>query len=133
VIDPTSADSVQAIMDLTKGRGADVTFECAGIDAVLAAAIRSTRVGGTCVNVAIWGHEASVAMNDLVFREVALLGSLAYAGDHPATIAMIADGKVDPYQFITGRIPLADIVARGFDELVNNKEENVKILVSPAG
>lgn len=131
VIDPTGTDVVAEVNELTRGRGADVSFECAGIDAVLKTAINSTRAGGTCVNVAIWGHEASVAMNDLVFREIRLLGSLAYAGDHPATIEMIASGKVDPYQFITGRIGLDDIVADGFDELINNKEENVKILVHP--
>ncbi|WP_347352184.1 2,3-butanediol dehydrogenase [Intrasporangium sp.] len=131
VIDPTEADTVGSVMELTQGRGADVSFECAGIDAVLASAIRSTRAGGTCVNVAIWGHQASVAMNDLVFREVSLVGSLAYANDHPATIRMIADGLVDPHQFITGRIELDDIVSAGFDELINNKEENVKILVRP--
>ncbi|GAB2477629.1 2,3-butanediol dehydrogenase [Xylanimonas ulmi] len=131
VIDPGAIDVVDAVMELTAGRGADVSFECAGVDAVLRAAVRSTRVGGTCVNVAIWGHEATVAMNDLVFREVNVLGSLAYAGDHPATIQMVADGLVDPHQFITGRIDLADIVAKGFDELIGNKEENVKILVRP--
>lgn len=131
VLDPTATDVVAEVMELTKGRGADVSFECAGIDQVLKAAIQSTRVGGTCVNVAIWGHEASVAMNDLVFREVNVLGSLAYADDHPATIEMVASGKVDPFQFITGRIDLDDIVTSGFDELINNKEENVKILVRP--
>ena len=131
IIDPTNTDVVAEVMELTKGRGADVSFECAGIDQVLKSAILATRVGGTCVNVAIWGHEASVAMNDLVFREVNLLGSLAYANDHPATIEMIASGKVDPHQFITGRIELDDIVKNGFDELINNKEENVKILVKP--
>lgn len=131
VLDPTEGDVVEAVLELTKGRGADVSFECAGIDAVLASAIRGTRVGGTCVNVAIWGHEAKVAMNDLVFREVNLLGSLAYADDHPATIRMIAEGKVDPHQFITGRIGLDDIVEKGFEELIGNKEENVKILVRP--
>jgi len=131
IIDPTSSDVVSEVLDLTKGRGADVSFECAGIDRVLKSAIQSTRVGGTCVNVAIWGHEAAVAMNDLVFREVNVLGSLAYANDHPATIDMIATGKVDPFQFITGRISLDNIVEAGFDELINNKEENVKILVKP--
>jgi (R,R)-butanediol dehydrogenase/meso-butanediol dehydrogenase/diacetyl reductase len=131
IIDPTREEVVAAVHELTKGRGADVSFECAGIDHVLRSAIRSTRVGGTCVNVAIWGHEASVAMNDLVFREVNLLGSLAYANDHPATIEMIASGKVDPYRFITGRIDLDDIVKLGFEELIKNKEENVKILVRP--
>jgi hypothetical protein len=60
-------------------------------------------------------------MNDLVFREVKLLGSLGYANDHRATIEMIASGKVDPFQFITGRIALEDIVKNGFEELVNNE------------
>ncbi|WP_040777685.1 2,3-butanediol dehydrogenase [Nocardia pneumoniae] len=133
VLDPTAGDVIEQVLDLTDGRGADITFECAGVDAVLASAIRSTRAGGTCVNVAIWGHEARVAMNDLVFGEVSVIGSLAYAGDHPATIDLIATGKVDPHQFITGRIQLDDIVRRGFDELIGNKEENVKILVSPGG
>lgn len=131
IIDPTRGDVTEQVMELTKGRGADVSFECAGIDQVLKTAILSTRAGGTCVNVAIWGHEARVAMNDLVFREVSVVGSLAYANDHPATIEMVASGKVDPYQFITGRIDLDDIVTGGFDELINNKEENVKILVKP--
>ncbi|MGD9529643.1 2,3-butanediol dehydrogenase [Pseudonocardia sp.] len=131
VLDPTTTDVTAEVRELTKGRGADVSFECAGIDAVLKSAIGSTRAGGTVVNVAIWGHEAKVAMNDLVFREVNILGSLAYADDHPATIRMVAEGKVDPFQFITGRIELDDIVAKGFDELIHNKEENVKILVRP--
>ena len=131
VLDPNEADVVAMVNELTKGRGADVSFECAGIDAVLKTAILSTRAGGTCVNVAIWGHEASVAMNDLVFREVNVVGSLAYADDHPATIDMVRSGKVDPFQFITGRIDLDDIVAQGFDALINHKEENVKILVRP--
>jgi (R,R)-butanediol dehydrogenase / meso-butanediol dehydrogenase / diacetyl reductase len=131
VLDPRQTDVLAAVAELTKGRGADVTFECAGIDAVLATAIRATRAGGTCVNVAIWGHEARVSMNDLVFREVSVLGSLAYAHDHPATIEMVSAGRVDPFQFITGRIELDDIVAKGFRELIDNKEENVKILVRP--
>jgi (R,R)-butanediol dehydrogenase/meso-butanediol dehydrogenase/diacetyl reductase len=131
VLDPRKTDVIAAVTELTKGRGADVTFECAGVDAVLATAIRTTRAGGTCVNVSIWGHDARVSMNDLVFREVNVLGSLAYAHDHPATIEMVADGRVDPLQFITGRIELDDIVAKGFRELIDNKEENVKILVRP--
>jgi hypothetical protein len=131
ILDPSTTDIAAAVSELTKGRNADVTFECAGIDAVLKSAILSTRAGGTCVNVAIWGHEAKVALNDLVFREVKVLGSLAYANDHPATIGMVESGRVDPYQFITGRIRLDDIVTSGFDELVYNKGENVKILVRP--
>jgi (R,R)-butanediol dehydrogenase / meso-butanediol dehydrogenase / diacetyl reductase len=131
VLDPTETDVPDAIRDLTGGAGADVAFECAGVDAVLASAIGSVRPGGTVVNVAIWGHEASVQMNALVFSEVTVVGSLAYCGDHPDTIKLLSDGKVAAEQFITGRIGLEGLVDRGFSELINNKEENVKILVSP--
>jgi (R,R)-butanediol dehydrogenase / meso-butanediol dehydrogenase / diacetyl reductase len=130
VLDPTGTDVPAAIRDLTAG-GADVAFECAGVDAVLAAAIGSVRPGGTVVNVAIWGHVPRVAMNDLVLSEVSVIGSLAYCGDHADTIALLRDGKVDAERFITGRIGLADLVDGGFRELIDNKEENVKILVSP--
>lgn len=133
VLDPTEVDVPTAVRELTGGAGADVAFECAGIDAVLAGAIASVRPGGTVVNVAIWGHAATVDVNSLVVSEVAVLGSLAYCGDHADTIGLLRDHKVDAGQFITGRIGLDDLVDGGFHELIDNKEENVKILVSPNG
>jgi (R,R)-butanediol dehydrogenase/meso-butanediol dehydrogenase/diacetyl reductase len=133
VLDPSEVDVPDAIRDLTGGAGADVAFECAGIDAVLGSAVASVRPGGTVVNVAIWGHQARFAVNDLVFSEINLIGTLAYCGDHPDTIALLRDKKVDAAQFITGRIALDDLVSKGFRELIDNKEENVKILVSPRG
>jgi (R,R)-butanediol dehydrogenase/meso-butanediol dehydrogenase/diacetyl reductase len=131
VLDPTEVNVPDAIRDLTGGAGVDVAFECAGIDPVLASAITSVRPGGTVVNVAIWGHVPKVAMNDLVLSEITVIGSLAYCGDHADTIALLRDGKVAAEQFITGRIALDDLVKGGFRELIDNKEENVKILVSP--
>jgi (R,R)-butanediol dehydrogenase/meso-butanediol dehydrogenase/diacetyl reductase len=131
VLDPTETEVGDAVRDLTGGAGADVAFECAGIDAVLASAIGAVRPGGRVVNVAIWGHPATVQMNDLVLSEIDLIGSLAYCGDHPDTIKLLQDGKVAADQFITGRIALDDVVEGGFRQLIDNKEENVKILVSP--
>ena len=127
----TEVNVPDAIRDLTGGAGADVAFECAGVDAVLASAVGSVRPGGTVVNVAIWGHSASFAVNELVFSEINLIGTLAYCEDHPATIGLLRDKKVDATQFITGRIGLDDLVGKGFRELIDNKEENVKILVTP--
>ena len=131
VLDPTEVDVPTAVRDLTEGAGADVAFECAGIDAVLASAIGSVRPGGTVVNVAIWGHAATVDMNSLVISEVAVLGSLAYCGDHPDTIRLLTDGTVDAGQFITARIGLDELVDGGFRQLIEHKDEHVKILVHP--
>jgi (R,R)-butanediol dehydrogenase/meso-butanediol dehydrogenase/diacetyl reductase len=131
VLDPTQEDVPERVRELTDGAGADVTFECAGLDPVLAQAVASTRPGGTCVNVSIWGHPATFDVNSLVLSEIRLIGSLAYAGRHPEVIDLVRDGVVDVEQFITGRIALDDIVEQGFRELIDHKETNVKILVQP--
>ena len=131
VLDPTEEDVPERVRELTGGAGADVTFECAGLDPVLAQAVASTRPGGTCVNVSIWGHPATFDVNSLVLSEIRLIGSLAYAGRHPEVIELVRDGVVDVEQFITGRIALDDIVDQGFRELIDHKETNVKILVHP--
>jgi (R,R)-butanediol dehydrogenase/meso-butanediol dehydrogenase/diacetyl reductase len=131
VLDPTGLDVPSAVRDLTDGVGTDVAFECAGIDAVLAAAIGSVRPGSTVVNVAIWGHPATVEMNALVLSEITVIGSLAYCDDYPNTIALLRDGLVDTGPFVTGRIALDAVVEGGIRALIDHKEENVKILVTP--
>ena len=40
--------------------------------------------------------EEGGSIPDLVLHEMSILGSPAYADDHPATIEMVAGGKVDP-------------------------------------
>lgn len=42
---------------------------------------------------------------------------------------MLADGRLNPKPFITGRIGLDEIVAEGFDWLVDPESDHVKILV----
>ena len=45
---------------------------------------------------------------------------------------MMTSGRLAGYeQMVTGRIDLADIVAKGFEELIHNKDRHVKILVKP--
>ena len=41
-------------------------------------------------------------------------------------------GKFDGYEkMVTTRIALEDVVSKGFEELVNNRDEHIKILISP--
>ncbi|GAA4728606.1 2,3-butanediol dehydrogenase [Modestobacter marinus] len=131
VLDPTEVDVAERVRELTDGRGADVCFECTSVNAVLDTLIDAVRPGGVVVNVSIWGHPAQVDMQKLVLKEIDLRGTIAYAGDHPATIELVRSGKVDLAPFITARIPLEDLVAEGLDALVHHKDSQVKILVHP--
>jgi (R,R)-butanediol dehydrogenase/meso-butanediol dehydrogenase/diacetyl reductase len=131
VIDPREQDVVETVLDLTDGAGADVTFDAAGVPATLKTAIAAAARGGTAVNIAIWGQPVELNVNDLVMSEVRLVGSICYVRDHPATITLLRDGRIDAAPFITKRIRLDDIVKEGFLELIEHKDRHAKILVQP--
>jgi (R,R)-butanediol dehydrogenase / meso-butanediol dehydrogenase / diacetyl reductase len=108
VVDGTREDVVDAIRAEAGGLGPDVAFECAGIPAVL-----------------------QIHLDDLVFSEAYLTGIIGYLGDHPATIGLLADDLIDVGFFITTRIKLDKLVDGGFHELIQNKDEHLKVLVQP--
>lgn len=131
VLDPRSHDVTAEVLKLTHGRGAEVAFDAAGLDATVASAMDTVRRGGTIVMIAIWGHPAKVDMLALVLREIRLVGTICYNGDFPRVIDLLRDGRIDPTPMITKRIQLGDIVKGGFEELLANRDKQVKILVRP--
>lgn len=74
VIDPTVTDVVAEVEKLTGGLGADVGFDCAGVQIAVDSALKALKARGTLVNVAVWEKRASLNMNDMVFRERAYMG-----------------------------------------------------------
>lgn len=131
VLDPQECDALAEIRPRTHGLGADVSFECIGNKHTAKLAIDVVRNAGKSVLVGIFEEPSSFNFFELVSTEKQVIGALAYNGEFADVIAFIADGRLDVEPLITGRIGLEDIVGRGFEELVNNKEHNVKIIVSP--
>jgi (R,R)-butanediol dehydrogenase/meso-butanediol dehydrogenase/diacetyl reductase len=131
LLDPSSDDVKARVLELTNGLGADAAFECAGVNAVLDTMLDVVKPAGVVVNVSIWGRPATMEMQKIVLKEIDLRGTIAYRGDHPAAIKLVQEGKVDLEPFITGRIPLEDLVDKGFDTLINHNDTAVKIIVHP--
>lgn len=132
VLDGNECNVIEEVQKLSKGLGADVSFECIGNKHTAKLAIDVIRKAGKAVMVGIFEEPSAFNFFDLVATEKQVLGSLAYNGEFADVIACIAEGSIDVRPLITGRIGLEDIVNQGFEELVNNKEHNVKIIVSPA-
>lgn len=132
--DPRETDVVAETKKLSKdGRGADVAFECTSVQAVLDTLMDALRPTGVLVVVSIWGRTADFDLNKLVLKELDVRGTIAYVNNHPATIKLVEEGKIDLSPFITGRIGLDGLIDEGFDTLINRNETAVKILVSPSG
>jgi hypothetical protein len=64
---------------------------------------------------------------------VELIGKGELAPGHVNASTMLRPaGAFDGYEkLVTRRVSLEDVVTKGFDELVNNKDDQIKILVSP--
>ncbi|MCJ0906522.1 2,3-butanediol dehydrogenase [Rhodococcus sp. ARC_M6] len=129
VIDPSTEDVKARVLEITDGIGADVGFECAGVNAVLDTMLDTVRPAGVVVNVSIWGKPATIDMQKLVLKEIDLRGTIAYVRDHEAVIKMVQDGVVDLAPFITGRIELEELISEGFTTLIEHNDTAVKILV----
>ncbi|HBP63237.1 MAG TPA: butanediol dehydrogenase [Desulfosporosinus sp.] len=131
VFDPSEVDVIAKIKELTDGLGADITFECIGNHKTAPLAIQLARKSGKIVMVGIFERESTFNFFEVTATEKHIIGSLAYNGEFKTAIDLMNDGRIKAEPMITGKIKLEDIIEKGFDELVNHKEENIKILVSP--
>ncbi|KEA65649.1 2,3-butanediol dehydrogenase, R-alcohol forming, (R)- and (S)-acetoin-specific [Marinobacterium lacunae] len=131
VIDPSECDAIEMIQSMTRGCGADLSFECIGHKDTAKLALDLIRKGGKTVLVGVFEEPSAFNFFELVATEKQLIGSLAYNGEFADVIAMINDGRIDISPLISGRIHISEILDKGFEELVSNKDRNVKIIVSP--
>ena len=130
VIDPSEEDVVEKVSELTDGEGAEHSFDAAGIQETLQTAMHATRKGGTVTIISIWEGPVELDPNDIVMSELNVGGTICYTPeDFADTISMLKDGSIRTEGIVTERIPLSDAVEGGFEELVNHKDQHVKILV----
>ena len=120
VINCEKEDSYARVMELTKGRGADITFECVGgehMPQTLDLATMVTRIGGKVVIVG--GFEKGKLPMELDWQrlqmgQIHLIFSASYAfwDIHPEMkicLDLLAKGKLDAKRMITHSFPLDQI------------------------
>lgn len=133
VIDPSQEDPEKRALELTHGEGFDVVIECAGQPQTAQLAGRLARTRGRVVVMGVFEKPAAFDLTDLVFREKTVSGSMSGFGLYEETIRLMTDPRFRGEELITGRIPLDDLVEKGYRGLLYEKENNVKTLVSPGG
>jgi S-(hydroxymethyl)glutathione dehydrogenase / alcohol dehydrogenase len=120
------ADTVQRVLDETRGFGADYTFEATGLVAVMRQAVESARMGwglATMCGVAGKGETLEIIPRFLITgRRVAgsSFGGVKGRDQVPEFVQLYLDGKLDVDPFISHRITL-DQVNHAF-ELMENQD-----------
>jgi len=123
VVDASAGDAVEAVRELTAGRGADVVFEAIGHPSTFRQATEMAADGGRAVMVGIApvGATAEVEITRLVRRKLQVLGSFGGRprSDLAALMAMAVDGRLRLDGAISRRFPLErageayELLARG--------------------
>ncbi len=130
VINPIEEDAVKRLLEYTNG-GVDVAYEVTGVPAVLQQCIDSTTFEGETVIVSIWETDASILPNNIVLTERSVKGIIAYRDIFPAVMELMNQGYFQAEKLVTKKIELDDIVAQGFEALIQEKNQ-IKILVKPS-
>ena len=128
VVNP-SDEPVKAIANLTDGLGVDVSFECVGRPDTPQISVDLARRGGTTVIMGVFDKPSSIYFQSVMFNQKTIVGSPIYVDEAKTAIALMKDKRIDPSRLITSTAFLKDAVEMGFGKLVNNKEDDVKILL----
>jgi L-iditol 2-dehydrogenase len=110
--------------------GADVAFEVVGRADTVLASVRSVRKGGTVVLIGNLTPRVEIPLQEVVSRELSLLGSCASSGEYPRCIDLLARGAVDVTPLISATAPLDDGPA-WFERLHKGESGLMKVILQP--
>jgi L-iditol 2-dehydrogenase len=110
VVDYQEADPVEAIRDLTGGRGVDRVYECAGNPTVVPQGLAAVRRGGRVALLGLTGAKGvEISPDTLTLNEIDLMGIRSSPNAYPAIIALLASGAVDVEPLLTHVYPLEQV------------------------
>jgi L-iditol 2-dehydrogenase len=107
VVDPTAEGFLDTVLELTKGRGADVVLEASGQPAAMAATLEVAGFNARLVNIGIdVGRSASAQLGLIQSKQLQIRGSIGSPGVWPQTLRFLARTGLDLSPMVTRRFPL---------------------------
>ena len=124
------ADVPAGVYKATENRGADISFEVAGLSPTFHDAVASLRKGGTLTLVGNLKPSVDFPLQMAVTRQLSINGSCASSGEYPECLDLISSGKVDVDSFISGVAPLEEGES-WFRRLYNAEPGLMKVILKP--
>ncbi|THC93781.1 hypothetical protein EYZ11_006727 [Aspergillus tanneri] len=127
VVDPLTEDVVSRMRMMAGDAGADIVFECSGVQAGLDTALAGIQVRETATIVSPWEEKPVIDAFDMGLYEKHVIGSVVY--DDGIFEAVVDAIWSDPRLMVTSKIRLEEVEDKGFKALINEQDKHVKILV----
>ncbi|MFO7933479.1 MAG: galactitol-1-phosphate 5-dehydrogenase [Bacteroidales bacterium] len=129
-LNPKREDVAAEVKKLTEERGADVSFEVAGLADSVKTAIECVRKGATVTLVGNLSPVVEMPLQAVVTRQLRLQGSCAICGEYPAVLDMIARKKIDVEAILSAEAPLSE-GAEWFARLYRGEPGLIKVVLKP--
>lgn len=132
-VDFEKVDPVEAVRELTGGRGVDEAFECSGATGTMNQAINMVKKGGKVGLLGVPGDvQEAVPFKLIVHNEIMITGSRADPNTMWRIVGMISSGALDVKDLVTHTFPI-EKYQEALDVFVNRKEGAVKVVIEPNG
>ena len=125
------AEAADCVQDHTRGIGADVVIECAGVPRLLQTAVDLARSGGMVQLLSFLAEPATINAARWLAKQVTVVASNAFTHDDlRRTMTFLADGRVQaqPLHSRTVRLDELEVTLRG---LSAGPSDDIKVLVDP--
>ena len=130
-IDPASFDVVDSIMEMTKGRGVDITVDAAGTQQSVDHALACAAIGGRALLAGIPEDEILEYNPHLIRRKELRIFNVRRSNlALEQCIPFIEGGGMDLKPYVTHNYKL-DQVAEAFDVVANYKDGVIKAMINP--
>ncbi|MGZ4600135.1 zinc-dependent alcohol dehydrogenase family protein [Oryzihumus sp.] len=128
VIAERGEEGIAAVLELTKGVGADAVLECVGTDQAMKTAIAVARPGATVGYVGV-PHGIELPLRDMFVRNVGLAGGIAPVREYlPQLRDDVLSGAINPGLVFDLEIPLSE-VAEGYAAM--HERRAIKTMLRP--
>jgi L-iditol 2-dehydrogenase len=128
-VDATEWDAVDAVLDLTEGRGVDLAIEASGAVTVPQQCADVTKRGGKILFVAFYPEPVRVDLSAIVRKDITMFTSRGEGRDNVRrAVALARDGRLRGRELVTHHFPLEDI-AEAFRVLRTRDGDPVKVVV----
>ena len=135
VVDYKRDDPVEAIRDITHGRGVDVAIEALGTQSTFESALRVLRPGGTLSSLGVYSTELRIPLDAFAagLGDTRIVTTLCPGGKERMRRLMevIASGRLDLKPLVTHRFNLEQI-EKAYDLFAQQRDGVLKVAITTA-
>ncbi len=128
--DVAKADLKDTVAAWSDGRNADVVYECVGTQRTLDSCISIMKPGAQLMVMGVFEKPPVFPMNDFQEGERRMYTSQAHVEEIGTALEYFSEGRIPADDLITRVVTLETLVEDGFEELIRNGADHIKIAIN---